>query len=85
MKLFELFATLRLDSSEFDTGIEEAARQGRSLGDELEGQSQRAGSSWKEVFKGITASDMVKQAIEAAKQFAEESISLPPTLRKFRT
>ena len=80
MKLFELFATLRLDSSEFDTGIQEAARQGRSLGDELEGQSQRAGSSWKEVFKGITASDMVKQAIEAAKQFAEESISLASNL-----
>lgn len=80
MKLFELFATLRLDSSEFDTGIQEAARQGRSLGDELEGQSQRAGSSWKEVFKGITASDMVKQAVEAAKQFAEESISLASNL-----
>ena len=80
MKLFELFATLRLDSSEFDTGIQEVARQGRSLGDELEWQSQRAGSSWKEVFKGIAASDMVKQAVEAAKQFAEESISLASNL-----
>ena len=32
MKLFELFATLSLDTKDFDKGVKGAAKQGESLG-----------------------------------------------------
>lgn len=37
MKLFELFATLSLDTKNFDSGIKAAANDGKALGDQLTG------------------------------------------------
>lgn len=53
MKLFEIFATLGLEASDFEQGIQEAMDQTRSFTEETQKQLEAAQQKWDELFKAL--------------------------------
>ncbi len=71
MKLFELFATIRLDDKEFTDGVKRSTAAGKQLGSSMEGVSVKAVALGTALYNaGVQAAKMagslVKSSIEAA-------------------
>lgn len=69
MKLFELTATLGLDTSGFESGIAQAGNQMQSLGDKLNAKTVAIGTA-----VGSLATDAVKTAAKSAVQLAKQAV-----------
>ena len=85
-KLFELFATLKLDASEFETSVDKAIKQSEGLGDAV-GQASKENKSFSgEVSKGVFAGSMIadwaKDAGRALMDFASESVQTASDLEE---
>lgn len=69
MKLFELTATLGLDTSGFESGIAQAGNQMQSLGDKLNAKTVAIGTA-----VGSLVTDAVKTAAKSAVQLAKQAV-----------
>lgn len=85
MKLFELYATLGLDTSGFSSGVEQAGSEMQSLGDTLSAKTVAIGtavgnlvtSAVKTAAKG--AVQIAKQAVEASAEVSAENAQFAAT------
>lgn len=78
MKLFELFATIKLDDKEFTDGVKRSTAAGRQLGSSMEGVSIKAVALGTALYNaGVQAAKMagsfIKTSIEAAAQVQAET------------
>lgn len=77
MKLFELFATIRLDDKEFTDGVKRSARAGKELSSSMDGISAKAVVLGNVLYNagvkaGQMAGNFVKSSLEAAAQVQAE-------------
>lgn len=83
--VFTVKGTVSLDPSDFHTGVEKTVQDGKKLADSIENQSNSIQSFMRDAFSfsaGSMISDGLKQAAQALKEFAEESISIASDLQE---
>ena len=81
MNLFELYATLSLDTRKFDSGVDSAVKSGQSLSAQLD-KASASGSMLRDVFGGNLLADGLKQLGSMMLETAKESIALASDLEE---
>ena len=81
MNLFELYATLSLDTRKFDSGVDSAVKSGQSLSAQLD-KASTSGSMLRDVFGGNLLADGLKQLGSMMLETARESIALASDLEE---
>lgn len=81
MNLFELYATLSLDTRKFDSGVDSAVKSGQSLSAQLD-RASASGSMLRDVFGGNLLADGLKQLGSMMLETAKESIALASDLEE---